>query len=63
MVLDDGRLKEFDAPEVLLADDDSMLSTLIRNTARAAQALEAGSKLSTLEEESTVDEPEAKDEQ
>ena len=39
MVFDKGELKEYDAPEKLLADDDSLFSKLVADTGSAAQHL------------------------
>lgn len=37
MVLDEGRLCEFDTPERLLADPDSLFGALVRNAAAAGE--------------------------
>jgi hypothetical protein len=51
MVLDEGKLMEFDKPETLLAREDSLFSTLVRNAAKAGHSLAAGENLSPLNEE------------
>ena len=39
MLFDKGELKEYDAPDKLLADDDSLFSKLVADTGSAAQHL------------------------
>lgn len=53
MVLDQGELKEFDTPENLLARDDSLFATLVRN---AAQAGNGSTALASVAEEEEITE-------